>query len=439
MKINRQNRKIGISKILTFFLISFIVSSCLGSGGKESTISKEPSYMYALVEDGSVTLSAIEENIEKNNEFVVNSKTLDDNVLQYVIQYKETEFIVDIMITDIEGVNYYRNIHGIEDAEYEKVINTTNTVGTRMVFTGSNLESFHFQLKLLNAIAPNLLAVVDYNSYTILARKWVDMSAKSEIAPPPAYISGVFVVGDENEDNVWLYTSGLRRVGSMEIEIVNSNRENYMYHYYILENLAQRIASYDYLPKSKESIMAIRDVDLTWISTKDALKDVKKDRVGSSKNRENDDYKDTAVIYFYPNENAAKSKKVSPMLDISDDLKSRTMFYINNEETARMSALAKERWEYPVKVLNNPKYEVQMKFAIPVDVLGRSSDSSEHMWFQIKEINGEEATGILLNEPYDVAYMKLGDEVKLKKSQLTDWIILSDDERIVPDTAYKLE
>ena len=224
MKTNNKNNFI---KILSFFLLIVIINSCLGYGGKESAIPKKSTFMYALLDDESVTISSIEENMKKNNEFMINSKTLEENALQYVIQYKDIKFSVSITIKEIEGANYYRNINGIEKEKCGEVIDTTDAVEIIIEFAGSNnLESFHFQSKLLDIIAPN------------------------------------------------------------------------------------------------------------------------------------------GVILFL--------------------------------------------WK-----------EVAFKY---------------------KKINGKEATVILLNEPYDMAYMKLGDEVKLKKSQLTDWIILNNrGEVILPDIAYKLD
>jgi len=429
-------------KIFFFLIIIFVVKSSFNIGGRESTIPKEPSYMYALIENGSVTFESIEENIERNSEFAINSKTLEEDILQYVIKYKNTEFIVDINITEIGPLDNYINIHGIKDAEYEKVINTTNAVGTKMDFVGSNIDSYHFQLKLLKTIAPNMLAVVDNGSYNILSEKWVDTTAKTRIPPPSSYIRSIFVINDSKNDRVWLYTFGLRRCGSLEIEIVNSNGENYSNHYRVLDYLSQTIISHEYLPKSKELIHSVmRDVNLTWIPTTEALKDVERDGLASMNDRENIDYQNTAVIYSYKNLNAAKRKKISPISAVNDILKNDPAYYLGEAETRRRTALATKTWEYTVNAVINPKYDVHMQFAILADYkFGDPLTSFRHLWFSVSEINGEEVTGVLLNDFDEISGMKLGDEVKLKKSQLTDWIILNDrGEVILPDIAYKLD
>jgi len=442
MKSNRKNHI--FLKMLLFFMTAFVFASCDKKldkldifRDKESTIPRESSYMYALVENGDMTATSVEERIGKNNEFVVNSKTMEEDILKYEITYRGAVFKVDVMLTEIEPPNYFRNIHQIKEAEYKKIIGTTNAVGTKMDFVGSNIDSYHFQLKLLNTIAPDLLAVVDYSSYNILAGKWVNMTAKSKIPPPPSYVSSIFLVNKDN--TAWLYTLGLRRCGSMEMEIINSNKQYFNYHYNLLETLTERVVSREYLPKSKEPIYAGKDIILTWIPTEEALKDVKEGELASSKDRENEIYKNTLVIYSYVDEKAVEKKQVTPMSAINDIVKNRTLYYVSTQESQRMSALAKERWEYPMKALKNSKYKVQMKFAIPMDIVGVNKDSSEHMWFAVEKIKGEEVTGILLNEPYEVRTMKKGDKVKLKKSQLTDWIIYNENERIVPDMAYKLD
>lgn len=314
-----------------------------------------------------------------------------------------------------------------------------NSIGTSVIFADDNMKSYHFQIKLLNIIAPEMLSVVDFNAYKMLGKKWIDLTAKSQFAPSPSYITTIFTMN--KNDDVWVYSAGLRRCGSLEIEIINSDIENYGLHYSVLDIMSGMIVGQNKLGNSKEAMHIGANIFFTWIPTQDALKGLKNDSLGSLKDRENGAYQDTAIIFPYLNEENAKKKKISNISEVNELLKKESLYYISDEETERMSGLAAERWDYVVRALQNPKMEISMKFGIPTADAGIPNESKEHMWFLIKEIKEDKIIGVLNNVPYNVPSMKKGDTVILDKSQLTDWMVHEDaKERVItPDTAYMID
>ena len=425
---------------LNFFLCIMIVISfvsCSKKFGVSSTIKNDPSYMYAMIENPNVTLNELVKSLEDNKEFNVISNKQEDNTLIMELTYKGVVYKPEIKIIEMDVPDSFTNVHGLGEEEFQKLQSTKNAIATKMDFISSNVvDAYHFQLKLLHTMAPKAVAVVDYSAYKILDGKWVASAVKSKFPPAPIYLASIFVISED--ERIWLYTAGLRRIGSLEMEILTSDNGNYGIHSQLMETLVSQVITGQKLPKSGEAINYGKDIVLTWIPTNAALKDVKKDSMGSAKDRVNDIYKETAVLCAYLNENDVKKKRISPISAINDVMSRGTMYYISDAESARMSGLAKERWEYPVEALKNSKYTVNMKFAIPYEVAHTRETYNEHMWFDIKQINGDEVVGVLMNSPFYVTTMKLGDEVKLNKSQLSDWIIYNDAIRITPDTAYKL-
>lgn len=429
----------GSIKLKFFLCIMILISfvSCSKKFGVSSNIKSDSSYMYAMFENSNVTLDDLIKSLENNKEFNIVSKKQEENSLIVELTYKGILYKPEIRIIEMDVPDSFTNVHGLGEEELKKVLSIKNAIATKMDFISSSVDAYHFQLKLLHTMAPKAVAVVDYSAYKILDGKWVDSAVKSKFPPAPIYLASIFVIS-ENE-KIWLYTAGLRRIGSLEMEIMNSDVENYGIHSQLLETLVTQVITGQKLPKSGEPFNYGRNVILTWIPTDIALKDIKKDSIGSAKDRVNDIYKETAVLSAYLNENDAKKKKISPISAINNVINKGTLYYISDAEGLRMSGLAKERWEYPVRALKNANYTVNMKFAIPYEVTHTRESYNEHMWFDIKQINGDEIVGVLMNSPFYVTNMKLGDEVKLNKSQLSDWIIYSDKSRITPDTAYKFD
>ena len=56
-----------------------------------------------------------------------------------------------------------------------------------------------------------------------------------------------------------------------------------------------------------------------------------------------------------------------------------------------------------------------------VKVLFEEGEQAEHMWTQPIRFEGEEYVGLLSNIPYHITNLKLGDEVRVPVSQISDW------------------
>jgi len=60
----------------------------------------------------------------------------------------------------------------------------------------------------------------------------------------------------------------------------------------------------------------------------------------------------------------------------------------------------------------------------------KSKDKTEFMWIEVTSINENMVTGKLGNDPVWAKDLKLGDEVKMKVSELADWMYLKDGEMV---------
>lgn len=56
-----------------------------------------------------------------------------------------------------------------------------------------------------------------------------------------------------------------------------------------------------------------------------------------------------------------------------------------------------------------------------------------------REFNGEKIRAVLTQEPYYLNDYQEGEEYMMDKSQITDWIIYTEDDTITPDSIYVFE
>ena len=150
---------------------------------------------------------------------------------------------------------------------------------------------------------------------------------------------------------------------------------------------------------------------------------------------------------------------VSPEI-YAKTLADNPIYYISNEETFRMSALAMERFglfksafekENPWK--NNNKSLIKklfksdkpdesewaflVKLGIPID---GDDENKEHLWFEVSSIDDQDNMEVkLLNSPYWIPELKEGKKYNYPSSLLTDWVIYGPDSTYTTDTIYQLD
>ena len=89
------------------------------------------------------------------------------------------------------------------------------------------------------------------------------------------------------------------------------------------------------------------------------------------------------------------------------------------------TAEARKTWPEFVKAFRNkPENSESFAAKFPFD----APDQKEFMWVEVVSINGDTVVGRLGNDPVWVKDLKIGDQVKMKISELSDWMYLKDGE-----------
>jgi len=106
---------------------------------------------------------------------------------------------------------------------------------------------------------------------------------------------------------------------------------------------------------------------------------------------------------------------------------SDTVVYADPDSAALVQASEQARATLPkfLEMMASPPdgtSEYSLKVAVPA-----KDGSSEHIWMSDISVNGDEFTGIVNNDPKDVAGMKIGDRASFVKTDVSDWQFMKDE------------
>ncbi len=358
-----------------------------------------------------------------------------------IFNYDGEEYEVGFYPINFSVPEYYLEHSTLfTDEEKKEIMNKQVALTLFMDFKENSRKSYHLQLKLAVAMVPDFIGIMDESAERMLHRKWVKMTALSKIEPSSRDLYTIQLISGENGE-VWLHTHGLCRCGITELEILQSNQENYQNHYNIINTYAMYLIDKDkdFDPRSSGAYIGVlangQQVVVTCRSWTEGLKMYKGLKLGGLTDRNNGHNSKTSIIFIYKNEND-ENKGVLSKVSIYDEVwGDNPIFFITNEETDRMKALAMERFDYVKKLFADEKNQVLIKIGLLVD----SKDDFEHIWFELIEFKKNKFKCKLTQEPYNVKDMHTGDEVWFKVENVTDWIIYTPSLTITPENVYLLD
>ena len=385
-----------------------------------------------------------------------------DNSYEAEISYLDEVFSVKLDVLPVEyiGLNDFGFANQIDKADFENALTQPNYLEISMFFGDSVLDSFHLQLKIMDAVVPQASLVVDFMSYRMLSAKWLKMTAKSPTPPSPDYLFSLHGVYNDKgaKTQYWFHTHGLLRCKSIDLEILGiSNGAEQMN-----DLITMVVKKFIKDPtKENEKFQIGYDglgIHLAWLRWEEAIKDFPSGLLGGMDDREGDNnvHTEPSGVLFAVEENTL----VSPEIFVKT-LADNPIFYISNEETSRMSDLARERFSFFkdvfVKYGEKPKpksffskifgskkdentepWDFLVKLGLSVDH-DEAGTEKEHLWFRIQNVENGKITGELLNQPYWISGLNAGDVNSYSTSVLTDWLIYSPDGgSYTPDSIYRL-
>ena len=406
---------------------------------------KEKSYMIAVPqkEESLNDIERIMTRVSNTPGIRLVSHNFEES-LNLTLEVDANQYEVEVFPVDLEIPPLFRSQHLFPDIDVEAVEKARTGLAVIMEFGDDPLISYHAQLKIITALLPDVLAVLDDSSEKILSGKWVQLAAVSSVPPAPRYIYTVQAVSGE-EDCVWLHSHGLNRCDHPEIEVLDSKKDTCQNHYHILETMANRLLEQKEPLQIGEPFFVARVTEqiplvATLIDWKEAISHYPEDMLGGKADREESHNGNTCGLFVYPSYEDVEKHQYAPISIFDELLEKNPIYMISTQETERMKKLAAERLPYMLNAAQNPENTILIKIALDIDEEFREEQNDyEHIWFELLETSEKDLTAKLTQEPYYVKDMHVDSIGTYPFERITDWIIYTKERRLTPDDAYLME
>ncbi|MCR4649203.1 MAG: DUF4026 domain-containing protein [Lachnospiraceae bacterium] len=373
------------------------------------------------------------------------------NVLSFELdQYERFEikltidgrlYTIWLSLEPVEIPRFIRMDHQFSKKDVEVLQKVTLGLGVNMIYNGDSRICFYDQIRIINILVPDVVAVMDIPSEKLLSGKWLALAAQSKVMPAPRYLFTVQAVYGDETDEVWLHTHGLKRCGLYELEILDSNKDSYEAHYQVIETMAYIMIESEEGVNPGEPVfnahLSNGDILVTTaVEWKEALHFYPDIKFGKNDDRDEYHSDDYYALMAYANYDDSEMKIYTKLQDYENDLTDNPVFLVSTSETERMSALARERISYLIFAFENLDCKCVAKIGLETDPEYREENEKEHIWFDVKGFKDGKIIGELTQEPYFVSGIKIGDVGTYSLSDVTDWLILTEETRITPDDVY---
>ena len=359
----------------------------------------------------------------------------EDKFGRFVFEYNNDSYEINYILDSFNLPNTNDSqLDKFSEEDLIKISDCDKCLVLSMEFDINFLKQYKMQLLLASFLLPDLVCIIDESSENILHYKQIKSISMSSCLPSSSILYRIHAVVDN--DKIWIHTHGLSRCGLPELEIVESNKDNYLYHYNIIYTLADILINRGINEENKYFIGYVNENIPLLVTLKpwvDGLKEYPNIDLGGPVDRKMEHNTNFSIIFTYESEDNMKNS-IYDKINIYDDLwDDEQLFFITNEETDRMKIMAQENFDY-VKRYFDKGCKILIKIGIKI-----SDDSCEHMWFELLDIIDDETfKAKLLSTPYNVD-LKEGDIDIYKLNQVTNWTIYYEDLEYDPNNVYELE
>ena len=318
---------------------------------------------------------------------------------------------------------------GVLDEDRESAMAASWTMGTCTAFPERPVADFHAQLKMLQAVAPDAVCVLDTNSGTPRSAQWLHDMAGSIAPPPLESLYAIHWVGDEGY--AWLHTHGLERCGSIELDIVDVPADFAGLAAQLINVVSAKFIE-DGVPDEDAVFYAGQDIELLWLPWQKGVEVAPRGVPGGRADRDDEAHTGRRGLLFAP---GYKSPVVYRTI-----LEDNPLLYLSNMATTRAALLAKERLDRFRALLaryGDDQWLFLIKLGYATD--GGADNDREHLWFQVHAMEDTTVDATLLNNPYDIERLQEGQRDVHDLALMSDWSIMCGLGSFTPSTVGELE
>ena len=347
-----------------------------------------------------------------------------------------------------EEIEALQQFFPLLDNEYAELKKATQVLICEMFFEGKIMESYLFQLKLLDYLVPEAVAIRDYSCGKLISHAWLKMTLDDQILPKYQCLYSVHGVIDEDDQTLWIHTHGLLRCGLIEVEMLGVPHDTTHHYHGIIDTIVGLMLK-DGVPHFNEALTVgyCHETYLiyAWLPWQKAITLFSKENadhfLGDANDRKDEAHSEPGGVFL------PFVEEIFCETEFYEDLISKhpLVLFISIEETKRMSQLAQQRYPYLQKIFTQHGQEEEIwrfiaKIAFEIDpkFCTEGKENHEHIWVKITATNQTELKGTLLEKAYYISDLDAEVEVTVPIARITDWMIDSKEinYRLNPELIY---
>jgi len=347
----------------------------------------------------------------------------------------------DVEVNATEFLPKYVELARLRGGDFAAALASQFFLSVSCTLGNDVLDSLHAQLRLLAALAPDAVAMLDLNALHVKTGDWMRDAASASVPPAPTSFFSVHSVFDHDK-KMWLHTHGLHRMGSIELDIIGVRRREAPALAELINNVARFFLDCG-VPLPNTQFHAGNDLPLVWLPWEAALQHVD-GSPGGPADRDADHGGERGILLAPAKESP---ERLEPPRRYASMIEADPIFYLSPAETERMQRLALERLPsflaLQSRFAKNRKWNFHVKLGFPTDSDADGHDhdhgGAEHLWFDVHKATAKSVDGTLLNQPYRIASLREGQRGTFDLRLLTDWSIESPRGRYTPESVLQLE
>lgn len=286
--------------------------------------------------------------------------------------------------------------------------------------------AYQAQVAVVHALAPEALAVYDANAQTLMSPPVVaDLATVAVPAPPSRLYSIHVVLGD---GLAWLHTHGLRRCGTVEVELVDVPKDRISDMKMLLQAAASRLIEEAAPPSMCTAFEVSRETKVFWVPWAKAAR--KLSIAGPGARRDPAHTVGTGVLRAKP----GRWRSCAPEAAIDG----RPRVLVSRAESQRTAAGARERWDRFVRLVDEHGSDEGWSFLAKASFAAGGPCGPEHLWMAVEDADADGWTGRVLSNPCR-ATIAAGDSRRSELAELSGFQVRSPHGTFGPDELAELE
>ena len=386
------------------------------------------------------TFEGLEHNLRRSCLPVTLRQNASGSRIRALLQERSGTRAFDIEVNETELLPRCLESARLRGGDFEAALASRFFVSVSGKLGRDVLDSLHAQIRLLAALAPEAVAMLDVNAFHARTGDWMRDVASASVPPAPtSFFSVHSVFGDDpKRRQTWLHTHGLHRMGSIELDIVGVRRREAPALGELINNVARFFIDCG-VPLPNTRFDAGNGLPLVWLPWEAALQHVDA-TLGGAADRDAEHSGERAILFAPAKGSPERLEAPRCYVPV---IEADPIFYVSPAETERMQRLARERLSSFLalqgRFAENRKWDFRVKLGFQTDAEGDGHGGAEHLWFDVHQATTTSVDGTLLNQPCRITSLREGQRGTFDLQLLTDWAIESPRGRYTPESVLQLE